>query len=796
MFADIVVDIAAGELDKVFQYRVPKALESKISVGVRAVIPFGKGNRKIEGYVIGLPTVPSYPEEKIKDIESIIDDGISVEQQLITLAANIKTVYGSTMAAALKTVIPVKKQVRAVERKEYRLNISLDESKALLEKFEKDRRRASSAVLLRALMCQESLSRTAILQNLGVSAAVLKNLTDKGIIAEERCRVYRKPLRVQANAAAKNILNDEQQAAVEGILEKPGSVHLLHGVTGSGKTEVYMSLVAQTVAKGQQVIVLIPEISLTLQTVSRFYQLFGDRVSVMNSRLSAGERYDQYMRAKEGDVDIIVGPRSALFMPFERLGMIIIDEEHDGAYKSETTPKYHAREVAIWRSRLCGATVVLGSATPSIDSYHKAVTGFYHLHRLTQRAVADSAMAAVHVVDLREEFKLKNKKIFSGQLTEMIAKRLQRKEQVMLFLNRRGYAGFVSCRNCGFVIKCRHCDVSMTAHYDGSLKCHYCGYEQPMPKTCPACGSKYIAAFGTGTQKVETMVSEDFPDAKVLRLDKDTTSKKDSTDTILSDFKNGDADILVGTQMIVKGHDFPKVTLVGILAADLSMFSGDYMAAERTFGLLVQAAGRAGRGNLPGDVVIQTYQPDNYSIVCAAKQDYDSFYQQEIVYRQMMHYPPFYNILAVLGECQDEKRLSAAMEHIRRIAEEMTAQPERKMTAQPEKKVAAQPEKKMTAQSGIKINAAGKGYPVMNLNPPEISRAGANMDFENQSELIGPANAFVSKAKDAYRKVIYIKCRKMRPLIQMMCVIEQMVKSHSDFNKVYVQFDMNPMSMY
>ena len=738
MFADIVVDIAAGELDKVFQYRVPEALESEISAGMRVIIPFGRGNKRTEGYVIGLTAVPSYPEEKIKDIEQIINDGITAEQQLITLAANIKTVYGSTMAAALKTVIPVKKQVRAVERKTYHLNIPKEEAEELLEKLKKDRRRTSGAVLLQALLCQESLSRTAVIQNLGVSPSVLKNLLDRHVIAEETCRVYRKPVRIQNEETAKKTLNAGQQAAVDGILAAPGEVHLLHGITGSGKTEVYMALVEQTLAKGQQVIVLIPEISLTLQTVSRFYQLFGDRVSVMNSRLSAGERYDQYMRAKEGDVDIIVGPRSALFMPFERLGMIIIDEEHDGAYKSETTPKYHAREVAIWRSKLCGATVVLGSATPSVAVYHKALTGVYHLHRLTVRAAADSVLPKVHVIDLREEFKLKNKKIFSEQLTEMIHERLAKKEQVMLFLNRRGYAGFVSCRNCGYVVKCRHCDVSLTAHYDGRMKCHYCGYEQPAVKVCPVCGSKYIAAFGTGTQKVETMVSENFPGAKVLRLDRDTTIKKDSIDEILSDFKNGDADILVGTQMIVKGHDFPKVTLVGVLAADLSMFSGDYLAAERTFQLLVQAAGRAGRGSLPGDVVIQTYQPDHYSIVCAAHQDYEAFYRQEIAYREMMHYPPFYHMLAVLGESSRMSELDQAMAAVGKMAEVLL---------------------------------------------PE-------------SEVVGPASAFVSRAKDAYRKVIYIKSRTMRPLIQLIAGIDQAVKNDRTFNKVYIQFDMDPVSMY
>lgn len=737
MYADVIVDIATGELDRVFQYRVPDDMENSISAGVRVEIPFGKGNRKIQGFVINTSSKPSYPEEKIKNIECVVNGGISVESQLITLASNIKTVYGSTMAAALKTVVPVKKQVRPVEHKSYRLNISLETAYTLLKKLEKDRRRASSAALLTALLSQGELSKSAVIQSLGISQAVIKSLKDKGIIAEEKRHIYRKPVNVQIGECSGLELNDEQRAAVEGILAGVGDVHLIHGITGSGKTEVYIALVAEMVARGQQVIVLIPEISLTFQTVSRFYQRFGDRVSIINSRLSAGERYDQYMRAKEGDVDIIVGPRSALFMPFEHLGMIIIDEEHDGAYKSESTPKYHAREVAIWRSKLCGATVVLGSATPSVGTYAKALMGTYHLHRLTKRAVTESNLPNVHIIDLREEFKLKNKKIFSHELTEMIYDRLAKKEQVMLFLNRRGFAGFVSCRSCGYVVKCRHCDVSMTAHYGGRLKCHYCGFEQPMFTVCPNCGSKYIAAFGTGTQKVETIVLEAFPEAKVLRLDRDSTSKKGSMDHILSDFKEGAADILIGTQMIVKGHDFPKVTLVGILAADLSMFSGDYLAAERTFQLLVQAAGRAGRGQLPGDVVIQTYQPEHYSIVSAAAQDYETFYRQEMIYRQVMNYPPFCHVLAVLGECLSKQSLDEAM-----------------------------------------------------TQTAELARTFSGL------EIIGPASAFVAKAKDAFRSVLYVKCNKMRRLIELKNSIEQAVNENTVFNKIYIQFDMDPMSSY
>lgn len=759
MYADIVVDISAGELDRVFQYRIPDEFLDKAVVGARVSIPFGRANRLIEGYIIDLKTETDFPKERIKNIQTVLEDGISAERQLITLAANMKTVYGSTMIHALKTVIPVSRQVRPLYRKYYTLKLSEKDLEAYLAHCRRDKRLSGRLHLLEYLCENKQISRETAMQGLNVSAATLKSMVTSGILEEIQEKHYRQPVKMQEEDNAAVLLNDEQKAAIEGILAAPGDVHLLHGITGSGKTEVYIELIEEMLKQQKQVIVLIPEISLTLQTVSRFYRRFGDRVSVMNSKLSAGERYDQFMRAKEGDVDVIVGPRSALFMPFERLGMIIIDEEHDGAYKSESAPKYHARDVAIWRSHLCKATVVLGSATPSIVSYKKAKDGIYHLHQLTHRAKKDSQLPHVTIVDLRQEFKLKNKKIFSRLLIEMMNDRLKKHEQTMLFLNRRGFAGFLSCRNCGYVVKCIHCDVSMTVHYNGRLKCHYCGYEIPAPNQCPSCKSPYIAAFGTGTQKVENMVAEQFPQARVLRLDRDAASKKEGVDEILSDFKSEKADVLVGTQMIVKGHDFPKVTLVGALAADLSMFSGDYMASERTFDLLVQAAGRAGRAGLPGEVVIQTYNPDHYCIQTAAKQDYEAFYEQEILYRQMMHYPPFYSILAILGECRDEKDLENAM----------------KILADMIKQVNEQHQK----ISGEYENSDDK-----------------HQKNDNQMEIIGPANAFVAKGKDAYRKVIYVKCQKQRPLIFLKNKLETGVQSMACFKKIYIQYDMDPMNMY
>lgn len=737
MYADIVVNISAEQLDRVFQYSIPDALKEKAVIGAGVYIPFGRGNRQIEGYIIDLKENSDYPIEKIKEISGVKDNGITAEGQLIELAANMKTVYGSTMAAALKTVIPVNKQIRKLSEKSYTLLLDSKEAEKLLENYRNDKRRGARVKVLEALLKESILQKTWIEKELGVSDQVIKAMEKEGIISLQEKTIYRNPSYLPLTGQEEIVLNQEQKNVVKEIGQHPGKVHLIHGITGSGKTEVYIELISETLEQNKQVIVLIPEIALTAQTVSRFYRKFGDRVSVMNSKLSAGERYDQYMRAKQGDVDIIVGPRSALFMPFERLGLIIIDEEHDGAYKSETVPKYHAREVAIWRSSMCNATVVLGSATPSVVSYAKAKQGVYYLHQLTKRAKEDSRLAQVSVVDLREEFKQHNRSILSHSLYEEIQQRLEKKQQVMLFLNRRGFAGFVSCRQCGHVFKCKHCNVSLTSHRNGRLKCHYCGYEEQMPKHCPQCGSPYIALLGTGTQKVEAMVEEAFPESTCLRLDRDAASKKNGVDTIIETFKNQEADILVGTQMIVKGHDFPKVTLVGILAADMSMFSGDYMAAERTFDLLVQAAGRAGRGNLPGEVIIQTYNPEHYSVVAAAKQDYEAFYEEEIIYREMMHYPPFYHMLAILGESTNMELLQEAMEGI------------------------------------------GK-------------QGATNQEFE----IIGPADAYVSKGKDAYRKVIYIKSKQQRPLIMFKTQAEQFMASKTQFRKVYIQYDMDPMNMY
>ena len=741
VYIDVIVDISVNSLDRIFQYRVPEELLDAVTVGCQVNVPFGSGNRRRQAYVIGVDTVLAYDASKIKDILGVTK-APAATGQLIALADWMHERYGCTMAQALKTVLPVKKSVKEVKRTAYFL-ADREGAQQLLEKSRKSRREKARVRLLEAMLKEGCMSKETVTGVLQISASTMKSILQTGVIREETSQVYRNPVRQRLDGWQEVCLNDEQMNAVASIWQNAAicrehwsreqGMHLLYGITGSGKTEVYMALMEKVLNEGRQIIVLIPEISLTLQTVSRFYARFGSQIAVMNSRLSAGERYDQYMRAKRGEASIMIGPRSALFTPFDRLGLIIIDEEHESAYQSEIVPRYQAAEVAARRAEMSGALVVLGSATPSVAVYQKAREGMIGLHRLTQRARTGSRLPDVKVVDLREEFRMKNRGILSQSLHEAMDACLKRGDQMMLFLNRRGYAGFVSCRSCGYVVKCRHCDVSMTVHHHTLLKCHYCGSEQPMPRVCPSCGSPYIAGFGVGTQKVAEFVQKEFPEARILRMERDTTSGKDDMGRILQTFSEGGADILIGTQMIVKGHDFANVTLVGILAADLSLFAGDYQSSERTFQLLTQAAGRAGRGDRPGEVIIQTYQPEHYCIQTAAAQDYDSFYSQEIRFRQMLHYPPDRQMMVMLAEGEHDQQTGQAVQKLREIAGEA--------------------------------------------------------DFE-AVEFIGPSRAGIAKAKDLYRYTMYMKHQDIKELMRLRDFLEGYLKWSQQFSNIYFTFDI------
>ena len=479
-----------------------------------------------------------------------------------------------------------------------------------------------------------------------------------------RARKQKIAASAERTEAAARELTAEQSALLAELrqaeAEKPGGSYLLFGVTGSGKTEVYMRCIEEQRSRGKQAILLLPEINLTFQTVRYLEERFGGEVAIIHSKLAKGERYRQFLRAARGEASVMVGPRSALFAPFPNLGLIIIDEEHDGAYRNDAVPRYDTREVAAKRAELAGAQLILGSATPSVESWRRAETGEYRLLRLTRRAVPGAVPACATVADLREELKRGNRTVFSETLREKIEGCLSRREQVMLFMNRRGYARFLSCRSCGEPLRCPHCDVSLTYHEDGSLRCHYCGYKTVKPERCPSCGSPYIAGFGMGTQQLAEQTKRMFPAARVLRMDADAVRGKDGGQSILERFRAKEADILVGTQMIVKGHDFPNVTLVGIMAADTELYLSHYTSAERCFQLLTQAAGRAGRGEKRGEVVIQTYRPEHYAIQSAAAQDYERFAAAELAYRRAAGYPPVLHMMTVQLAAKEEEALTRA----------------------------------------------------------------------------------------------------------------------------------------
>lgn len=740
MYADVIIDISHEKLDRVFQYRIPESLSTELEIGMQVVVPFGMGNKLQTGYVIDFSETTDYDPAKIKEIKRISTQAVPIESQLIQLSAWMRKNFGATMNQALKTVIPVKKKEQLQQKRTVVLAINdTIEAKNVLVELQRKHQTARARVL-EALIEEGSIAYEILTKKLHVTAAVLRAMSEQGILRIESEDQLRNPVAHLQKKEYDIVLNENQQQIVDAIdsdfQNGKRDVYLIQGVTGSGKTEVYMELIARALEQGKQAIVLIPEIALTFQTVMRFHNRFGDRVSILHSRLSQGERYDQFLRAQNGELDVMIGPRSALFTPFPNLGYIIIDEEHEGSYKSETLPRYHARETAIERARLAGASVVLGSATPSVESTYFAEQGRMKRFYLTQRANA-RPLPVCEVIDLRAELRTGNKSMISRRLQEAIADRLEKKQQIMLFLNRRGMAGFVSCRSCGEVIKCPHCDVSLSLHGNGMLKCHYCGYETRAVSTCPSCGSPYIGGFKAGTQKIEEIVAKQFPMAKILRMDYDTTRSKDSYEQILSAFANEEADILIGTQMIVKGHDFPGVTLVGILAADLSLGVSDYRAAERTFQLLTQAAGRAGRGRLPGEVIIQTYQPDHFAIQTAKNQDYEAFYAQEIAYRKLMCYPPVWNLLLLaITSPKEEEAISAS-----------------------------------------------------------IAVAGWFQEHRQKLRVIGPSDAILAKKNDIYRRTVYLKTETYQDLVEAKEAFERYMHEHPLQEKqVSIYYDFNPMN--
>ncbi|HJI31726.1 MAG TPA: primosomal protein N' [Lachnospiraceae bacterium] len=730
IYAGVIVDISHEKLDKIFQYSVPEDIASVISIGNKVNIPFGAGHRT--GYVVNLSNTPEIDPDKIRPLDGIVKSSTTIDERMIKLAYWMKTNYGSTINQALKTVIPVKEKVKQVNNRTVRLLISPREALSLSEEYRTSKRKQSE--ILKFLSDNPVCDYRKVTQQMGQVRQSLTALSDAGLIEIDTQRVFRNELEAAEDFRNVTSLNQEQRVVCDGIIKDYDNNDmtpcLIKGVTGSGKTEVYMEIIQHVLSKGREVIVLIPEISLTYQTIMRFYAKFGNVVSVINSRLSKGEKYDRFELAAQGRIKIMVGPRSALFTPFNNLGAVIIDEEHESAYQSETIPRYHARETAIELARMTGAKVIMGSATPSLETFNRCKSGIYKLYRLDNRA-GNATIPDVDVVDLRDEMKKGNRTMFSTKLKSLMQEKLDAGEQIMLFLNRRGYQGFINCRECGNVIQCPHCDVSLTLHGRNRLVCHYCGYETVFNHICPKCGSKYIGAFKAGTEKVEEETRKIFPHASVLRMDLDTTSGKEGHRNILEKFASHEADILIGTQMIVKGHDFADVTLVGILLADMSLHCSDYRAAEITFDLLTQAAGRAGRGDRKGNVVIQTYDPEHYSIVHAARQDYDAFYDEEMGYRELMGYPPSNHMMAVRISCADADLATKLSDELYKLT-----------------------------------------------------------SVDDRVNIIGPADAAVYKINDIYNRVIYYKCRDYALLIQIKDIIENYLKRDVPcYKECHVVFD-------
>jgi len=743
MYVKIIIDITHEKLDKVFEYSIPSHLEGVFQIGEQVIVPFGRGNKETKGYIVGFEEKPEYPAEKIKPVLRKVQDERAIESKLVELAAWMKEHYGGTMIQALRTVLPIREKGKPLKRRRVCLVLSEEEGREKLDFYLRKNQKAR-ARLLAGLLEQPEQEYELLTKKLNVSPSVIRALEEQKVLKIEEEDMFRNPVRYRTRERTAFSYTPEQKRAID-VFKRDYSAgirrtYLLYGVTGSGKTEVYMEMIAQVLADGKQAIVLIPEIALTYQTVLRFYGRFGDRVSILNSRLSKGERSDQMERVERGQVDVMIGPRSALFTPFSRLGLIVIDEEHEMTYKSEQVPRFHARETAVMRAELEGASVVLGSATPSLEAFYRCSKSEYTLLALVNRATRQ-ALPEVYTVDMREELRKGNRSVLSDRLRELIRERLDKGQQVMLFLNRRGYAGFVSCRSCGYVVKCPHCDVSLSSHKNGKLVCHYCGYEEPGISVCPSCGSPHVGGFKVGTQAVEELIKREYPEAGVLRMDMDTTRTKDGHEKILSAFANGEADILIGTQMIVKGHDFPNVTLVGILAADMSLYSDDYRAGERTFELLTQAAGRAGRGKEKGEVVIQTYSPEHYSIQMAERQDYEGFYTEEMRYRELMGYPPVSELLAVLVTGEEEALLNKAVNYLKRFA----------------------------------------------------LHAGRNME---DLQIIGPASPYVGKVNDVYRRMIYLKSGDYRVLIALKDRMEQYIEMNEGFQTLKIQFDFNPVNIF
>lgn len=731
LYAEVIINSDAIEIDRPFTYKVKEELLDIIEIGHRVKVPFGVKNKPTEAFVLGLKCEGIENVKKIKYISSILDDIPILTRDDLKLVDFLRENYLCKYIDAIRTIIPsgLSKGIKNKKKTVIVFNKELDGKL-------KDKDNYVKIVNLIKEKDGE-LTKSEIINDYSLSSYSLNKLIENGYLLTEDRVVYRYNTRSYIEES-KNVLNDEQKNAFNKILNSDKKGFLLKGVTGSGKTEVYMNLVGETLKEGKSAIVLVPEISLTPQMIERFKGRFGKNVALFHSKLSQGERFDEWYRIKKGEARLVVGARSAIFLPLDNLGIIIIDEEHENTYKSEQNPKYLTKEVAKFLSEIKGCKYILGSATPSIETYYEALNGKLELVEIKNR-VSNRPLPQMEIVDMREELKSRNLSLLSRSLYNEMKETLERKEQIILFLNRRGFSSFVSCRSCGYVFKCPECDLSMTYHKNGYLICHYCGRAQREQKVCPECGSKYVKFFGAVTQRVEEEVKKYFPKARVMRMDVDTTRNKDSHENIYNAFKSGEGDVLIGTQMVSKGLDFKNVTLVGVLAADISLNIPDYRSSERTYQIITQVAGRAGRGEKKGKVVIQTYTPNSLSLQYAIENNYNNLYNEEIKVRKIMNYPPFSTIFLINSISKDERKLKGFM------------------------------------------NKVGESLRKL-------------LDSRENIQILGPVPCIITKLKDNYRWQIIIKGNLDNKLkLKIKDILYELNKSV--YNEIRISMDINPNNM-
>ncbi len=733
LYAEIILNSDALEIDRPFTYKIPVELKERVKIGQIVKVPFGTKNKTSEGFVLALKREEEIDKSfRVKKVASIVTDEPIIDKNDIKLIYFLREKYLCKYIDAFRLLIPVGIMKGAKSKSKKVIVFKSDDLSSI--------KNSEGYIEIINFLRESSgkYTKTELINTNSISKYKLNKLIENGLLEVEEEIVFRYNNRTY-NIDFEKELTAQQKQVLDEYINSSDNLFLLKGVTGSGKTEVYMRMVEDALNKGKSAIVLVPEISLTPQMIERFKGRFGKDVALFHSKLSDGERFDEWFRVKSGKAKLVIGARSAIFLPVKNLGLIIIDEEHENTYKSDQNPKYQTKEVAEFLSNQKGCKVVLGTATPTIETFYRALIGELKLLELNSR-VDGKAMPPMKVVDMRNELKSGNASLFSRELFNEIKEKLSKKEQIILFLNRRGFSTFVSCRSCGYVFKCEECDISMTYHRNGLLVCHYCGKTKSTPKKCPKCDSKYVKFFGAGTQRVEEEVKKYFKEAKVLRMDVDTTRSKDSYENIYNTFKDGKADILIGTQMISKGLDFKNVTLVGILAADMSINIPDYRASERTFQIITQVAGRAGRGEKQGNVIIQTYTPDHYSLKYAINYDYEGFYEREFTVRALMKYPPFGKILLINAISKKEDLLKQFMHKI---------------------------------SNGIKLL----------------------VEKEKDIDVLGPIPCLIAKVKENYRWQIVIKgefesefAKKIKELLYD--------KSNNVYNDIRISMDINPNNLF